>query len=99
MEEMCIVLDRDDKRIGANSKKECKCASFVPNRSGFFHSCVGVVCAQDLTPNNRAICKKTRKGIKGIKEQGNDGLRGKTGPSTRNAEIKKGHATEQKRSR
>lgn len=24
MEEMCIVLDRDDNRIGAGSKKDCK---------------------------------------------------------------------------
>ena len=24
MEEMCIVLDRDDKRIGADTKKNCK---------------------------------------------------------------------------
>ena len=24
MEEMCIVIDNDDKRIGANSKKACK---------------------------------------------------------------------------
>jgi len=24
MEEMCIVLDRDDKRIGADTKKNCR---------------------------------------------------------------------------
>ena len=24
MEEMCIVIDKDDKRIGADSKKTCK---------------------------------------------------------------------------
>lgn len=44
MEEMCIVLDRDDKPIGAKSKKECKWTSFVSNRSSFCSVRGEVVC-------------------------------------------------------
>ncbi|KAG0027616.1 isopentenyl-diphosphate delta-isomerase idi1 [Podila clonocystis] len=41
MEEMCIVLDRDDKRIGANSKKECHLMTNILNH-GLLHRAFSV---------------------------------------------------------
>ncbi|KAF8987162.1 isopentenyl-diphosphate delta-isomerase idi1 [Podila verticillata] len=41
MEEMCIVLDRDDKRIGANSKKECHLMTNIKNH-GLLHRAFSV---------------------------------------------------------
>jgi hypothetical protein len=38
MEEMCIVIDKDDNRIGADSKKTCKQLISSSSLSTEFHS-------------------------------------------------------------